>query len=113
MYSIFIGGLIDELQSKGIGIDVLGRLVHSLFFADDVVLLSESLDQLQIMVDTLAAYANKFRFVANVRKCGVLSVWAPGDTSLEKKRGEKDIKMNGQVVPKVTKYKYLGVYVSN
>ena len=51
------------------------------FFADDIVLLAESDNELQNMLDVVSNYANRWKLRFNASKCGVLVVG-------QKKRGE-------------------------
>ena len=56
MYSNFIDGLADALKAAGLGIMIAGRRVPLLMYADDVVMLASSVDELTRM----NAIATKF-----------------------------------------------------
>ena len=67
-FSVFINGLLREVEEAEIGIDLLGGLL----FADDFVGVSESNDQLQTLIDVVHAYCWKWRLKANVSKSAVI-----------------------------------------
>jgi hypothetical protein len=80
LYIAFINGLAKEIDDLKCGVKVTanGDLISSLFFADDVVLTAPTPGNLQRMIDCVAAYARKWRFDANVAKCAIMSIVAPG-----------------------------------
>ena len=53
--------MVEELESKGIGIKVEESYCGALLFADDIVLLAESEEELEKMVDSVAGYARKWK----------------------------------------------------
>ena len=68
LFSLFINGLAREINEKGKGIDVGGRRVRLLMYADDIVLLAESARDLQNMLDVVTAYSKRWRFRLNPKK---------------------------------------------
>ena len=72
LYSIFIEGLRIALIENGLGTVVLGRLVPILLYADDIVLLASSSQELQKMLDVANDYACKWRFKFNTSKSNVV-----------------------------------------
>ena len=47
LFSLFINGLARELKKRGQGVDIGGRRVQMLLYADDIALLAETPDDLQ------------------------------------------------------------------
>ena len=45
--SIFINGLARELEKSGVGIEIRGKKIASLLYADDIVLVAESEEELK------------------------------------------------------------------
>ena len=74
------------------------------FFADDIVLLAESDNDLQNMLDVVSNYANRLKLRFNASKCGVLVVG-------QKKRG-KLWRLGKDGIKEVEDYKYLGVWIN-
>ena len=68
--------LPEELERKGFGITVKGRWLGTCFFADDIVLLARSGEELQKMLDVVGDYGVwwRMRIRFNPGKCGVLVV---------------------------------------
>jgi hypothetical protein len=102
LFSVFINGLLREVEEAEIGIDLSsGGRLGGLLFADDFVGVSESKDQLQTLIDVVQAYCRKWRLKANVSKSAVM-VFARESVDGAWKWGE-------YVLPRVSKYTYLGV----
>ena len=93
---MFIKGLLSEVEEAEIGIDLSsgGRLEGPLF-ADDFVGVSESK---QTPIDVVHAYCRQWRLKPNVSKSAVMVESVNGAW----KWGE-------HVLPRVSKYTYLGV----
>ena len=68
LFSFFINGLAREIKEKGKGIKVGERKVCLLMYADDIVLLAETAEDLQNMLDVVTEYARKWRFKLNTKK---------------------------------------------
>src|SRR3954467_12281414 len=68
LFSLFINGLAREINEKGKGVDVGGRRVRLLMYADDIVLLAESARDLQNMLDIVTGYSRRWRFRLNPKK---------------------------------------------
>ena len=81
-----------------------GTWLGSCFFADDIVLLAESDNELQNMLDVVSNYANRWKLRFNASKCGVLVVG-------QKKRG-KLWHLGKEGIKEVGDYKYLGVWIN-
>lgn len=104
------------LKARGCGVAFnsdaeIRRKLAALMYADDVVLLAASKEELQTMIDVVHEFCNKWRIEVNTKKSQVMVVhpseehrardqgasWTFGDTQLEV----------------VDQYKYLGVIFSN
>ena len=85
------------------GVEVGNTSVHCLLYADDLVLLSTSPTELQVMLNRCAEYGKKWRLKFNAKKTEIISyssaknVWT----------------LNQKKVKEVDKYKYLGVIFEN
>ena len=53
--------LADELERRGLGVKVKGTWMGACFFADDIVLMTESGKELQCMLDVVYKYANRWK----------------------------------------------------
>jgi hypothetical protein len=105
LFSLFINGLAREINEKGKGIDVGGRRVRLLMYADDIVLLAESARDLQNMLDVVTSYSKRWRFRLNPKK-GKSEVMIFGRKPRNKNRKWW---LAGEEVGETCMYKYLGI----
>lgn len=108
LYSLFINDLalqLKQLEAEGIGVPLgTGRLCI-LLYADDIVLLGESPEQLRRLMASLSDYTTQWRFAVNHAKCGLMRFGPTGTAPLPDVR----LTIGRDAVPWVTCYKYLGV----
>jgi hypothetical protein len=105
LYAIFINALVDELKSRGLGVDVFGRRVGILLYADDIVLIAESADRLQEMLDCTSEYASKWQFRFNT-KAGKSDVVVTPQVHADE---QYQFRLGDGVLHVSNEYKYLGV----
>src|SRR5687768_12635540 len=69
LYALFINDLAKKLKEErlGLGVDVFGRKVSILLYADDIVLVAESAEQLQRMLSLTGEYALEWQFRFNTK----------------------------------------------
>lgn len=112
LYSIFVNELAVELKATGLGasIDAAGAYrLCVLLYADDIVLLTDSLIDLESLMGVVAGYARRWRFEVNHAKYGAMRFNLNG-------RGLPNAPpplLGSAPVPWVALYKYLGVELSN
>ena len=68
LFNLYINDLIVKINSLDIGIDIGGEKVGILAYADDVVLLAESENDLQILMDELNIWCEHNKLEVNVSK---------------------------------------------
>ena len=59
VFSLFINELAVELKNLNIGIDINGKTVCTLFYADDIVLFAENDEDLQRLIEHVYKWYNK------------------------------------------------------
>jgi hypothetical protein len=98
LFNVFIQDLIDDLNESK-------KAVITLAYADDIVVVAESAELLQQVINICAIWTGENKMKANVIKSAVMEI--PAD----KKKPIKDTAYtyNGAPLPKVDTYKYLGV----
>ena len=109
VFSIFFNGLIRALKAKGYGVEVRWKRICGLWYADDIALMAGSQQELRDMLKCVDEYCEKWRCAANAKKSGVMIVGGADD-------GHEDgmpYYLNGEVVPIVSTYKYLGIVFNN
>lgn len=77
LFSIFLADVIDEWRRLGLGVRVesktgSGRTVGGLLFADDLVLIAETAEDLQRAMDVMSDHARRWRYKFNNSKCAVV-----------------------------------------
>jgi Reverse transcriptase (RNA-dependent DNA polymerase) len=107
-FAIILNDFDRELRSNNAGsVSIRGVKIHSLLFADDLVLLAESPDGLLHSLAVLNDYSKRWGLRLNAAKSNVLVFRNPGrfDDNTVWKLGRSD-----QVLQMVDQYKYLGVW---
>ena len=112
LFCVYIDDLIKELRRKSDGCWINGKFVGIAVYADDIVLLSPSLDGLQNMVNTCSRYAKKHNLVfsthQNPKKSKTKCM-----AFLRTKRTLRSIDLDGKALPWITTIKHLGSTVTN
>ena len=109
LYACFINGLAEELKSKGLGITIAAKHTPLLMYADDVVFLAGSVDELRSMNEVVTNYAKRNRYRLNGDKSAVMAFNA--DPALDRAVRAEPWRLSGEVVEVKDSYKYLGVDV--
>jgi len=103
LFNIFIDQLLRRLKQSGIGIQITDQLINAIAYADDIVLMASSAKDLQKLIDICQKWCTKFGMAANVSKCATM------ETNRRSTRYMTTHRWGSAVLPKVDKYKYLGV----
>ena len=99
---IFIDGLAVALRETGVGLNLGDSTLVDLLFADDVALLSDTVEGLQTLINVVDNYCRKWRLILNTGKTkvvvfnpsreGVHCEWDYREESLE-------VQVRGSLVP--------------
>ena len=106
LYAVYIDGLTAELEKQGCGVLVFGRRVACLLYADDIVMLARSGDDLDCMLAIADDYSRKWRFEFNSKKSNVVVI---GTTEQKGAAARRSWVLGGDSLLVVPEYKYLGV----
>ena len=71
-FSLFINDLALEIKLLNRGVLVNSKIICILMYADDVIVLSETENNLQVMLDTINTWCNKWKLLINETKSNVL-----------------------------------------
>ena len=105
LFAIFINDLAEEIKESGIGIDIDDDLiVNVLLYADDIVLLAKSEDDLQSLLNIVNSWCSKWRLEVNLLKTNIMHV-----RKKQARRVNFDFQFENGSVEYCDKYKYLGV----
>ena len=112
LFCVYIDGLFNVLRRKKSGCWIDGHFYGMLGYADDIMLLSPSLDGLQQMIDSCADFmsSHNLAFSTNPdpRKCKTKCM-----AFLINDRDIATLRLNGNDLPWVTSAKHLGTKVEN
>ena len=104
LFSIFISNMADEVNQTGGGIDVAGRKVAILLYADDIVLISDSARGLQSSMRIVTKWGRRWQCRFNRGKSQVVVYGS-------RKVRYGDWMLGGGKVKQVDSYKYLGMEI--
>jgi hypothetical protein len=106
LFDLFINDIFDDSRMLGVRVPGLNfsTKIPGLLFADDVALLAAETSLLQAMMDAVGDWADRWEMKIGASKCGVLVFY--GDNEALK---SVDWKMQGESIPVVDQYTYLGV----
>ena len=102
LFSIYINGVVREILEKGKGIDVGGEKLAILLYADDIVIIANSAEELQRNMEIMTEWGRKWKCTFNKKKSQVVVFGS---------RKKKEMKwfLGGGEIKQVNKYKYLGI----
>ena len=103
LFAIYMDILIDRLRSCGFGCRLLDDFYGCLLYADDIVLLSHSLNAMRIMLDICDKFAIEFDIKFNGSKSVVMRTGPRFDVACA------PLSLSGCDLKYVTSVKYLGV----
>jgi len=111
LYDVFVDELAATLLFRGFGVTLgAGERVPLLMYADDMVLLASTPEQLQRMLDVVSVFAERWQFSYNASKSAVVVAAHP--TSTVKIDARSYVwRLAGQRLPVLDQYKYLGLEI--
>ena len=92
LFNLFVDRLLEELNNGS------PLIPHSLFYADDSILLASDPEEIQRLLDIVVRWSASYQMTLNVKKCGYLT--PPNDNTVVYLRREE--------VPRLDRYVYLG-----
>ena len=107
LFSIYLNDLATEIKHLNKGVNVIADNVSILLYADDIVLLAPTEEDLQSMLDVLSNWSSKWRIFVNKKKTKTVHF-----RKSTMPQSTFEFKCCGSIVEYVSSYKYLGVTVS-
>ena len=106
LFALFLNDLNNFLLKESSGITIWDIQICAMLYADDLILLAESEQDLQTHMNSLGTYADIFRMEVNQKKTKVLIFDKPAKL---KKRASKTWSIGNINIEEDQIYKYLGV----
>ena len=72
LFSIFINNLAVEVNNKRCGITIDGKIISILLYADDIVIIAETDENLQIMFNVVNSWCDKWQLQVNEAKSKIV-----------------------------------------
>ena len=72
LFSVYINDLAQEINSLGCGVQLDDAMISTLLYADDIVLISPSAENLQTMLNAVDVWCRKWRLTVNPDKTNVI-----------------------------------------
>ncbi len=108
LFNLFMNDIAPLLNENCCNPAMIGDLpIGCLFYADDLVLLSESKEGLQKSLDTLSSYCTKWYLKVNESKSKIMIC------SKQKLSNNIKFNYNDKELERVSLYKYLGIMISD
>ena len=107
LFNIYINKIIQEFKTvmkKGIQLNNR-KLVNTILYADDQILIATSEDELQTMAHPLNLIARKYKTTISSTKTKSMALWGNHIQRVK-------IVINGNIIEQVTHFKYLGYRIS-
>lgn len=108
LFNFFVDALSKKLLASGYGSSFEGLDVGALLYADDVVLIADSAEELQGLIDTVDAFCRKWKMSMNMKKSEVMVVRGSMEPLPDYAWVCRD-----QELKVVRKYKYLGIWFTD
>ena len=105
LFLIFINDLLEELNASLVGVSLRKLAISALGFADDIVLLADSAEKLQEMINLCHEWSEKNSMTFNIGKCKIMI--------LNLRKPATRFYLAGKEIKFTDRYKYLGVTLSN
>jgi len=74
LYSLFVSPIVEILKKRGLGVKMMEVWMGILMYADDMVLIAESREELQEMLKEVERFSCEFRFELSVEKTEVMLI---------------------------------------
>ena len=104
LFSIFINDLVAEINSLNTGVKFDNEQLSMLLYTDDIVFISSSEAEMQLMLDTLHLWCKKWRVLINSTKSKAVHF-----RQSRKPRSLYQFRIGDNLIDTVETYKYLGV----
>ena len=108
LFSLFVNDLENSLNYADVNLNVIDTLIKILMFADDMIILSTSIEGLQEGLNNLSDYCRKWGLTVNINKTKIVIFRRGGKIAKQ----EKWV-YNGKVVEIVSSFKYVGCEITS
>ena len=109
LFSIYMMDMGKRLEELGIGYSIENEILPGIFFADDIVIMAKTKEELMKQIEVIEEYNKKWKLETNMEKSKILIIGGNDKGEMIIKIGEREI---GKM--EITNWaKYLGVKFGN
>ena len=101
--------LTQRIKKTGVGIRIGKEILNILLFADDVVLLTESWEDMQKLLEEVGKFSEDMEMKFGIDKCKVMTI----NGKEEENETKNQLQLLGKDIEKVDSYEYLGLEIDN
>ena len=102
LFDVFVDQLAREVKALKLGVEAGAERLALLLYADDIVVLANSVEELQRMMKAVEGFCKRWRLQVNMSKTKVVEFGARGV-------GKAKVYWKGEELEEVDEYKYLGM----
>ena len=106
LFSLYINGVVKRLKEEKCGVECGGETITGLLFADDMCLVASEALGLKKSLDVLVEWCMEWGVKINVMKSGIMHI-----RRKKAERSHVSYMLDGETIPMVSSYKYLGSVV--
>ena len=107
LFILFINDLVTMMKNADVGLQIGEIKINILLYADDIVLLADSANDLNCMLKTVTEWCYNWRLTVNVNKSKIVHF-----RKSSVRRCASKFRLNDQELELVSTYKYLGFTLS-
>ena len=109
LFALYLNDLNNHIKASSQGVLVDDLPVHSLLYADDLVLIARSKTDLQSQLDALENFSKSLKMEVNMDKTKVMVIRKNKQKARAQSKNKKIWKMGDKEIKECDSYKYLGV----
>ena len=109
LFMIVMEELTHRIKNTGVGIKIGKEILNILLFVDDVVLLTESWEDIQKLLEEAGKFSEDMEMKFGIDKCKVMTI----NGKEEGNETNNQLQLLGKDIEKVDSYKYLGLEIDN
>ncbi|CAG2240243.1 unnamed protein product [Mytilus edulis] len=107
LFAVFVDDLVTEINRIGKGINIGTDSLSCLLYADDIVLISDTVDGLQSLLHCVTDWSKTWRLKVNTDKTKIMHV-----RKASKPKNDYEFQLNNMTLETVSKYRYLGLVIT-
>ena len=108
LFNCYINDLVKRLKEKGYGVGVGNKDLTALLYADDIVVMADSAQKLQELINEVDSFCSKWWLQLNTDKSKVMVV----ESVPSNPNSGEPLSFRGQALENVTESKYVGVTIT-